>query len=222
MTAAPLPMLITCPNCSTRYTVAESAVPSQGRKVRCAGCGHVWYQRPDAGEDVERFPRAVDPPESDRRPVLTPRKAAAPRPRGSAVGWAAFALLLAAVLAGGYFGREVVVRTWPPAALLYETVGLPVDLPGTGLQLQNVRSEQRADNGAATLVVEGQIINVSDAVRTVPKVRAVSLGFDRKPMQTWSIDSSSSQLLPGEIATFRSTQRDPGAVAEVMVTFEGG
>ena len=133
-----------------------------------------------------------------------------------------FAVLLLAILAGGYFVRAQIVQIWPPAALFYETVGLPVDPPGTGLQLQNVRSEQRADNGATLLVVEGQIINVSDAVRTVPKVRAVSLGFDRKPVQTWNIDTSSEQLLPGEIATFRSTQRDPGAVAEVMVTFEGG
>ncbi len=214
-------MLITCPNCSTRYTVAESAVPTRGRKVRCASCGHVWYQRP-LDEEQGHPPPARNIPEADRRPPPAPRTVNSPPSRGGKAGWAAFAVLLLAILAGGYFARAQIVQLWPPAALFYETVGLPVDPPGTGLQLQNVRSEQRADNGATLLVVEGQIINVSDAVRTVPKVRAVSLGFDRKPVQTWNIDASSDQLLPGEIATFRSTQRDPGAVAEVMVTFEGG
>lgn len=215
-------MLIPCPNCSTRYTVADSAMPPQGRKVRCAGCGHVWYQRPIVEEGAAGTPLVNDLPQATRRPTPAPRTVKAPRSRGSIVAWAAFAVLLVAILAGGYFARTEVVRLWPPAALFYETVGLPVDPPGAGLQLQNVRSEQRPDNGATLLVVEGQIINVSDAVRTVPKVRAVSLGFDRKPVQTWTIDTSSGQLLPGEIATFRSTQRDPGAVAEVMVTFEGG
>jgi predicted Zn finger-like uncharacterized protein len=215
-------MLITCPNCSTRYTVADSAMPPQGRKVRCANCGHVWYQRPVVEDDLERTLLAKDLSDAGRRPAPAPRPPKGPRSRGSAKAWAAFAVLLVAILAGGYFARTQVVRLWPPAALFYETVGLAVDPPGAGLQLQNVRSEQRPDNGATLLVVEGQIINVSDAVRTVPKVRAVSLGFDRKPVQTWIIDASSDQLLPGEIATFRSTQRDPGAVAEVMVTFEGG
>jgi len=222
VTAAPPDMLITCPNCSTRYTVADKAVPAQGRKVRCASCGHVWYQRPVVEDDMERTLLASDVAEANRRPPSPQRAEKPPRSRGVMIGWAAFAVLLAAVLAGAYFGRGHIVALWPPAALFYETVGLPVDPPGTGLQLQNVRSEQRADNGATLLVVEGQIINVSDAVRTVPKVRAVSLGFDRKPVQTWTIETSSDHLQPGEIATFRSTQRDPGAVAEVMVTFEGG
>ncbi|WP_448192011.1 zinc-ribbon domain-containing protein [Azospirillum sp. sgz301742] len=218
-------MLIPCPNCSTRYTVADSAMPPQGRKVRCSSCGHVWYQRPvppEDGGDLERTLLTNDLPLANLRPAPEPRPAKTKRPRGSAKAWAAFAVVLVAILAGGYFARTQVVRLWPPAALFYETVGLAVEPPGAGLQLQNVRSEQRPDNGATLLVVEGQIINVSDAVRTVPKVRAVSLGFDRKPVQTWTIDPSSGQLLPGEIATFRSTQRDPGAVAEVMVTFEGG
>ena len=58
-------------------------------------------------------------------------------------------------------------------------------------------------------------------IRPVPHVRAVSLGQDRKPVKSWSIEASATQLLPGEVATFRDAQRDPGAVVEVMITFEG-
>lgn len=229
-------MIITCPNCSTRYTVGDSAMPAKGRKVRCASCGHVWHQGP-ASDGTERRPLVDDPFANAIAAAATPAPRPAPQPayappeprrparkggRGTAVAWGVFATLLAGVLAGGYLARAEIVRLWPPAALLYETVGLPVDLPGAGLQLQNVRSEQRVDGGATVLLVEGQIVNVSDAQRPVPKVRAVSLGFDRKPVQVWTIDASSAKLLPGEIATFSSTRPDPGAVAEVMVTFEGG
>jgi predicted Zn finger-like uncharacterized protein len=217
-------MIITCPTCSTRYTVSDSAVGPAGRKVRCRSCGHVWFQTPqtddrtlmaeDMAADLRTALGAADRPRVEK-----PAKVR--RNRGSLAGWAAFGAVAAGLVAAGYLARAQIVQLWPPAALLYEKAGLAVEPPGAGLQLQNVRSEQRVDNGVTLLVVEGQIINVSDAERTVPKVRAVSMGFDRKPVQSWSIDVSSPQLLPGEIATFHSTQRDPGAVAEVMITFEG-
>ncbi|MDE1172864.1 MAG: zinc-ribbon domain-containing protein [Parvibaculaceae bacterium] len=39
--------IITCPSCSRRYAVKANAITSAGRKVRCAGCGHVWVALPD-------------------------------------------------------------------------------------------------------------------------------------------------------------------------------
>lgn len=37
-------MIITCPSCSARYNVADTAISAQGRKVKCAACGHHWLQ----------------------------------------------------------------------------------------------------------------------------------------------------------------------------------
>lgn len=35
-------MIITCPNCQTRYQVAQKAIGSAGRKVQCAHCQQSW------------------------------------------------------------------------------------------------------------------------------------------------------------------------------------
>jgi predicted Zn finger-like uncharacterized protein len=39
-------MILTCPECGTRYVVKDGAIPEGGRQVRCASCKHSWHQDP--------------------------------------------------------------------------------------------------------------------------------------------------------------------------------
>src|ERR1700687_5839812 len=44
-------MILTCPSCRTRYQADSAHFVTPGRNVRCAKCGHVWFQAaptPDA------------------------------------------------------------------------------------------------------------------------------------------------------------------------------
>ncbi len=41
-------MIITCPACATRYTVAPEVFPASGRSVKCARCERVWHATPEA------------------------------------------------------------------------------------------------------------------------------------------------------------------------------
>lgn len=235
-------MQITCPNCATRYQLPDNSVPAAGRKVKCRSCGHIWMQRPPEPEEAfertaiytsaDDMPTEVRPMRDlppapsfhagDSPPRHRAAAAAPPKKRRSipGAGWLALAASLSAVIVGGALARQQVVHLWPPANLLYQTVGLGVAPPGVGLQLQNSRSEQRQDGASAILVVEGQIVNVSDQPQKVPRVRAVALDAEQKTLQTWTIEASASSLMPGEIATFFSAQRDPGPAALLKLTFE--
>lgn len=46
-------MIITCPECSTRFNIAEERIPNAGAKLRCARCRHVFMvHKPVAEETV--------------------------------------------------------------------------------------------------------------------------------------------------------------------------
>ncbi|WP_157969976.1 MJ0042-type zinc finger domain-containing protein [Pelagibacterium sediminicola] len=47
-------MIITCPNCQTRYRVASDALSAAGRQVQCATCAQMWMATPS-------FPPPPDP-----------------------------------------------------------------------------------------------------------------------------------------------------------------
>jgi predicted Zn finger-like uncharacterized protein len=67
-------MILTCPQCSTRYQADAAKFAPAGRNVRCAKCGHVWLQMPPQPEPepelaiVEEAPVPPPPP----RPPLPP------------------------------------------------------------------------------------------------------------------------------------------------------
>ncbi len=48
-------MILTCPECKSRYVVSPSALMPRGRTVRCAKCRHSWFEaKPE--DDVEIVP----------------------------------------------------------------------------------------------------------------------------------------------------------------------
>ena len=67
-------MIISCPACSTRYVVPDSAIGAEGRTVRCAKCRHSWLQDGPVLDLAETQapevpPAAASPPQADE-PVV--------------------------------------------------------------------------------------------------------------------------------------------------------
>jgi predicted Zn finger-like uncharacterized protein len=216
-------MIVTCPSCSTRYIVDPKALGPTGRLVRCASCKHTWMQAPPA--DMPK-PVDVEPPPDSLRPIPPgsnlPAFPSAPARRSHAAGWLIFLAVLLAGAAALVVGRDQIVAGWPPAARLYDMVGLSVETVGAGLELRNVSSSRRED-GPPVIVVEGTVMNVSNRPREVPRLKAVVRSAARQDLKNWTFTPGVLVLLPGETANFRAELADPPRGAtDLAITFTAG
>lgn len=241
-------MILKCPACETRYALDPAKLGEDGRRVKCARCGNVWFATPP--EDAERVPPPEPPPKSVAAEATPPPFGAAglradrsapppgrnlPAKRGPAIPRsralsAAAGLLIFAVLAGLIIGRDQVAAAWPATEGLYQALGLDVAVPGgpaegpvlgAGLALVDVIPELTESEDGRVLWVRGAITNPSDTPRTVPPFRVTLLNADREPLDSWSFEPQVDRLAPGEAATFATRRDDPDpAATEIEVTVD--
>lgn len=72
-------MILTCPECRTRYLVPDTAIGGTGRTVRCASCRHSWFQEP-AILDVPASAEIATPAPTEPEPSAPQPFAASPAP----------------------------------------------------------------------------------------------------------------------------------------------
>ena len=222
-------MILTCPECSTRYQADAAKFPPGGRDVRCAKCGHVWHQ---SGPEAEPEPviAAPEPPpstfEAPPRPqayMQTPSfevaaRERAPRPRSPwlrrillGVGWAALAAIVVLILWTGTVYRQQIVSTWPQSASFYSMLGFKTNV--SGLKFDNVKYRQVTEGGQPMLVVTGKLANISDRTLSVPQIRVTLSDDDKRELYHWTFVPAVTALYPGQTTLFVTRLSSPPAAA---------
>jgi predicted Zn finger-like uncharacterized protein len=220
-------MIVTCENCSKRYLVDPRALGGSGRRVRCAGCSHTWFQIPpdEAQQPIELPPlpeqplvvRTTDSPRRVQLPAVAPSGS-----RGKILRWVAIAaavIVLFWILIGL---RASIMSAAPFTTKLYSMVGLGPTLPGFGLELRKVTPSRGVENGAPALAIDGEVANISAVTRDVPQLRVALRDGNDRELQVWTITVSEQRLLPGATVSFHtSIQQPPEGATGVIVSFAG-
>lgn len=237
-------MILTCPQCATRYQTEAAAFMPAGRKVRCAKCAHVWHQDPPLPEPE---PEIEIPPASEPHPAARP----APPPRASAyappmpeetnfeapVVKRAFPLDRLA-LAGGWIGlaaavlliawaavtyRQPIATLWPQSSSLYSALGMKVN--ARGLAFEDVSRRYESEDDQTVLAVSGNIVNVSGRELPVPQVRVILTSNDKRELYHWNFTPDAATLRPGQRVKFLTRLSNPPDGArnlELRLAQEGG
>jgi predicted Zn finger-like uncharacterized protein len=210
-------MILTCPQCSTRYHVDPASLGANGRRVRCAGCGNRWLAKApsDMPKVIELAP-ATSEPTPRMWPIAAPDQT---RDRGSAslVGWLVGVLVILLV-ASAVIGRNEIVAGFPASATIYNKLGLSIT---PGLQFEGVTSKRVEEGGVAVLVVEGAIVNLSAQERRVPPIRITLLDGGGRRLQQELFSAKDAALDAGGKTSFSGRLVNPAEQARnFSVTFE--
>ncbi|MDB5459293.1 MAG: hypothetical protein JWO72_1034 [Caulobacteraceae bacterium] len=233
-------MILTCPECATRYFLPDVQIGRGGRRVRCAQCEAVWREYPLRGAQAEEDfavpepPAAAAPepePEAEaelssgaarRAEILREKKAAAQRKATQAATvnaavWAGLAAAVVILLGLAMVFREQVVQLSPGTATAYAAIGMPVN--STGLMIEKVRAVPSLLQGHRALAVTGVLRNVAAVPVPAPAFRVDVLDRNGRDLDHKTIQISAPPLKVGEARPFSLGVADPPAgYADVSVT----
>jgi len=212
-------MILTCPQCSTRYHVDAMALGAAGRTVRCASCGQRWSVKPPADT-----PQIVE--FSTPAPATIPRMRATAGPeqvqnrRSISLVGSLVAVLVVLTVASAVIGRNEIVAGFPASAPIYQKLGLPITVD-LGLQFEAITSTRLQEGGIAVLVVEGAIVNVTPHERPVPPIRITLLDSGGRQLQEELFRAKEQNLEPGAKTSFSGRVVNPADRARnFSITFE--
>jgi predicted Zn finger-like uncharacterized protein len=224
-------MILTCPNCDTRYSVDGAKFPAAGRTVRCAKCGHSWHQAAETPEPDPAFDVPAPEPEPEAAPVspypvnnpssirayapaaTVPEPRAPLGPRLAVVaGWIGLiaVVLLIAVSAVRY--RQDIAVIWPQSTGVYSSLGLKVN--ASGIDFRKVDYRRESEDGQIVLAVSGVIVNTGARELPVPQTVRVTLSdVDKHELYHWTFKPTATVLKAGEAVPFTTRLSSPPAAA---------
>ncbi len=240
-------MILTCPECASRYFVDDSKVGAAGRVVRCASCGNRWTARNEESTDLFDEPSDATMAGDAAMASLDASGAAAtaepePEPPVSALPGeelpkvfraradAERRLREATTTGVVWAGMAAAMASMVVGALIFRidmvrlwpaTAGAyaSVGLPvnTVGLVIENIKAEPSLEDGHAAVTITGIMRNITDHAVIAPPLRVELRNAKDKRVAGRIAAAADPKIPPSEIRHFAITILDPPRTAKDLV-----
>ncbi|MEX0582120.1 MAG: DUF3426 domain-containing protein [Sneathiella sp.] len=229
-------MILTCPSCSTRYSIDPITIGPEGRAVKCAKCGHKWREfqpgnmpkpvapaRPVENQGSKPAEAAQEQAGMSIEQMTAAQSRAAPTVNGGRkrrwLAWLLLLLILVALVCGAYFGRNIVVQVWPGSAEYYQYLQIDVETQNMlGLEIHDLKTRSVLKDGVTTLTVSGIIKNITDSPQALPRIRVALIDETGQSVYSWTTAVEEPEVMPwGQVAFSSSMNQPPEEAKNVKV-----
>ncbi len=266
-------MIITCPNCQTRYQVGANTIGSVGRKVLCASCNRSWQAHAEQEADRIKKPQLVDvnskfeaqdyddklfndadeaalddkfakeeqtikeeeiEPKAEEKVIkrrsedkktkkveenensdfakskrqkdmqhrhkTKAKNLPLSRIKHNTQYFMMFILL--SVILGGFVFKNNIVRIIPQMAVLYELVGIDVNI--FGLEFNDVKTTRSINDAQEKMSITAKISNITNEPIKVPVIIVTILGANNEKLLQWGATPSVQMIGRGETIEFKT------------------
>lgn len=210
-------MILTCPNCSSRFLLSAQTLAPKGRRVKCSNCTHEWFQEPDPDElidnlehEIEDIPEAIKPvPEGASVPALhedTVDQEGTTSKAAIISGYLAAFLVFLAVLVVLIISKPALLKSWPASAAIYELLGMQVKAPGEGLEFDRIKANLTTEQ---KVLIEGMIVNLTDKEQPLPFIEASIRDAAGRVIQKTSVKPPYDQIKAEATLPFKTLYNGP-------------
>lgn len=186
-----------------------------------------WPRDPHRGEPGYDRPPIFDGPHlgEPRRFELSGEAEYGKRDRGRSrvgilLGWLLLLLVIAGLVAGGWYYRNQVVEAVPELQQIYDLLGVPLEAGHPGVVLEDVTTQVASAEGDRVMTITGRVGNISDRSREVPLLVATVTDKTGAVLVEWRFDAGRAVLTPGEEIRFETRREGiPRGELAVRVDF---
>ena len=201
-------MIITCPECKTRYIIKSEKLGVGKKQVKCAKCEHQWIVSPmPEEEDMKKPPlppiARLDGFTNDLKSEQKELNSKINKKKNIVLFM--FFLSLLSSIASFFVFKDKILEIEPQLKSVYELIG--VELPKeektfSGLEIKDVERELTEGENLSVLSFSGIIVNNSDVEVPVPNVKVQLFDEGNVLLDDWIAQPENKTLKPGETTTW--------------------